>query len=62
MKKKYKPVMKKVKPVTATLPEKFHIMRNIIGDPLVELSVLNPHSSPQDVIHKSAKKILTKHI
>jgi hypothetical protein len=42
-KKKYKPVAKKVKPVGATLPKEFHIVRNIQGDPLVDLPILSPH-------------------
>ena len=33
-KKKYKPVACKIKPVIAELPDKFRIIRNIIGDPL----------------------------
>jgi hypothetical protein len=42
-KKKYKPVAKKVKPVGATLPEEFRIIRNIQGDPLVDLPIFSPH-------------------
>jgi hypothetical protein len=41
-KKKYKPVAKKVKPISATLPEEFHIVRNIQGDPLADLPILSP--------------------
>jgi hypothetical protein len=42
-KKKYKPVAKKVKPVGATLPKEFCIVRNIQGDPLADLPILLPH-------------------
>ena len=45
-KKKYKPVARKVKPVLEDLPAKFRIVRNIIGDPLANLPVLNPHPLP----------------
>jgi hypothetical protein len=41
-KKKYKPVAKKVKPIGATLPEEFCIVRNIQGDPLADLPILSP--------------------
>jgi hypothetical protein len=41
-KKKYKPVAKKVRPVIGELPEKFHIERKIIGNPLDDLPILNP--------------------
>jgi hypothetical protein len=41
-KKKYKPVAKKVKPIGATLPEEFRIVRNIQGDPLADLPILSP--------------------
>jgi hypothetical protein len=41
-KKKYKLVTKKVKPIGATLPEEFRIVRNIQGDPLVDLPILSP--------------------
>jgi hypothetical protein len=39
-KKKYKPVHLKVKPVIGELPDKFRIIRNIIGDPLKDLPTL----------------------
>ena len=39
-KKKYKPVHLKVKPVIGELPDKFRIIRNIIGDPLEHLPTL----------------------
>jgi hypothetical protein len=42
-KKKYKPVAKKVHPVIGELPEKFHIERKIIGNPLDDLPTLNPN-------------------
>ena len=38
-KKKYKPVALKVRPVLTDLPDKFRIIRNITGDPLMSLSV-----------------------
>jgi hypothetical protein len=41
-KKKYKPVAKKVKPIGAMLPEEFCIVKNIQGDPLVDLPILFP--------------------
>ena len=39
-KKKYKLVHLKVKPVIGALPDKFRIVRNIIGDPLKDLLTL----------------------
>jgi hypothetical protein len=45
-KKKYKPVALKVRPVIGELPEKFRIIRNIVGDPLKHLPVLNPNPTP----------------
>ena len=39
-KKKYKPVHLKTKPVIGNLPDKFRIIRNIIGDPLKDLPKL----------------------
>jgi hypothetical protein len=41
-KKKYKPVTKKGKPIGATLPEEFCIVRNVQGDPLADLHMLSP--------------------
>ena len=38
-KKKYKPVARKIKPVIGELPDKFRIIRNIIGDPLRDLPI-----------------------
>ena len=46
MKKKYKPVAKKVRPVIASVPNKFRIERNIIGDPLAELPILSHNPPP----------------
>lgn len=43
MKKKYKPVAKKVKPVVTKLPSKYRIEQNIIGDPLEEMPSLDPN-------------------
>ena len=45
-KKKYKPVAKKVRPVIASVPNEFHIERNIIGDPLAELPTLSHNPPP----------------
>ena len=39
-KKKYKPVALKVRPHIGTLPDKFRILRNIVGDPLKDLPIL----------------------
>jgi len=41
--KKYKPVALKVKPVLGTLPERFRIIREIMGDPLKGLPKLPEH-------------------
>jgi Integrase zinc binding domain/RNase H-like domain found in reverse transcriptase len=41
-KKKYKPVALKVRPVIGELPERYRIVRNIIGDPLASLPTLDP--------------------
>jgi hypothetical protein len=41
--KKYKPVALKTKPVLGDLEEKFRIIREIKGDPLEHLPVLNPN-------------------
>ena len=41
--KKYKPVALRTKPVLQELPEKFRIVRNITGDPLEHLPMLNPN-------------------
>lgn len=40
--KKYKPVALKTNPVLAALPAKFRIERNILGEPLKDMPVLNP--------------------
>jgi len=44
--KKYKPVALKVKPVLGTLPERFRITREIIGDPLKNMARL-PERPPE---------------
>jgi len=44
LKKKYKPVALKVKPVYSDLPEKFRIKRDIKGNPLADMPALNPIS------------------
>ena len=41
--KKYKPVALKVKPLYQELPEKFQVERNIMGDPLKDMPILDPH-------------------
>lgn len=46
LKKKYKPVAKKIKSVICELPDKFHIIQNITGNPLKDLPVLNTHPPP----------------
>ncbi|KAG6894472.1 hypothetical protein C0995_014280, partial [Termitomyces sp. Mi166 len=45
-KKKYKPVTLKVKPVASTVPEDFHVERDIKGDPLADMPPLNPNPPP----------------
>lgn len=40
---KYKPVALKSKPILGELPDKFRIVRNIIGDPLANLPTLDPN-------------------
>ena len=42
--KKYKPVALKVKPILGTLPERFRITREIVGDPLQGMPNLPEHS------------------
>ncbi|KAG6838231.1 hypothetical protein C0991_000899, partial [Blastosporella zonata] len=46
VKKKYKPVALRTKPVTASIPDKFCIKRNIIGDPLCDISILSVNPPP----------------
>jgi hypothetical protein len=46
VKKKYKPVSKKVRPVMTDLPERFRIIRNIVGDPLAGMPVLSKIPPP----------------
>ena len=45
-KKKYKPVALKVKSVICKLPDKFHILQNITGDPLKDLPILETDPPP----------------
>ena len=45
-KKKYKLVARKVRPILDTLPSRFRIKHNIIGDPLANLPTLSPHPPP----------------
>ena len=42
MKKKYKPVLQKVRPLVTNLPDWFRIVQNITGDPLENMPKLNP--------------------
>ena len=46
VKKKYKPVARKVRPILDTLPSRFRIKRNIVGEPLADLPTLSPHPPP----------------
>ena len=46
LKKKYKPVALKVRPLQTDLPEKFRIQRRILGDPLEGMPTLNPNPPP----------------
>ena len=45
---KYKPVAQKVKPLHANLPDKYRIIRDIKGDPLENMPILNP--KPPDFV------------
>ena len=45
-KKKYKPVHLKVRPLLTDLPDKFRIIRNIVGNPLATMPMLNPMPPP----------------
>ena len=45
-KKKYKPVALKTHPVLGTLPSKFRIEQNIIGDPLADILTIPPILPP----------------
>ena len=58
-KKKYKPVAKKARPIPTTLPQKYHIVRNIVGDPLENMPPLNPNPPPvpaHQPIHPRTKR------
>ncbi|KAG6867945.1 hypothetical protein C0995_004462, partial [Termitomyces sp. Mi166 len=46
MKKKYKPVALKVKPVAGIVPEGFRVERDIKGDPLADMPPLDPNPPP----------------
>ena len=62
-KKKYKPVALKVKPHIGTLPDKFRIIRNIIGDPLKDLPtlpVIPPAFTPTGRYKEERKEIFDK--
>src|SRR6202040_58515 len=69
-KKKYKPVALKMRPILAELPDKFCIIRNIIGDPLADMPTLSPNPPPfqptnrytancRDALHKVPCNFLT---
>src|ERR1700690_3018205 len=45
-KQKCKPVALKTRPILAELPDKFRIVRNIIGDPLADMPTLSPNLPP----------------
>jgi hypothetical protein len=44
--RKYKPVALKTRPIATFLPEKYRIIRNIIGDPLADIPTLSPNPPP----------------
>ena len=44
--RKYKPVTRKIRPVLAELPDKFRIVRNIVGDPLKDMLKLSTNPPP----------------
>ncbi|KAG6838318.1 hypothetical protein C0991_000277 [Blastosporella zonata] len=46
VKKKYKPVALRTKPVAAKIPDGFQIIQNIIGDPLKDMPILSPNPPP----------------
>ncbi|KAG5348713.1 hypothetical protein C0989_008801 [Termitomyces sp. Mn162] len=46
VKKKYKPVTMKTKPVTSHISEDFQIKHQIIGNPLATIPLLNPNPLP----------------
>ena len=48
-KKKYKPVALKVRPVKTDLPSQYRIVRNIIGDPLADMPLLDLRHIPDFV-------------
>jgi hypothetical protein len=63
MKKKYKPVALKVHPVITDLPDRFHIIQNIISDPLENMPLLNPHPpsfTPSSHYNAKQKAIINK--
>ena len=58
---KYKPVAKKVKSVSVTLPEEFHMTQKIVGDPLVDMPSLSPHPpnfTPTGCYDEAARDII----
>ncbi|THU77358.1 hypothetical protein K435DRAFT_605305, partial [Dendrothele bispora CBS 962.96] len=58
---KYKPVALKVRPVKTTLPEEFHILRKIEGDPLAgmpEIPLDPPEFTPKGRYTQECKEII----
>ena len=54
--KKYKPVARKVRPIATQLPERYRIVRNIIGDPLERLPRLPTQPAPFELIGRYIKE------
>ncbi|KAG6883183.1 hypothetical protein C0993_007477 [Termitomyces sp. T159_Od127] len=46
VKKKYKPVALKIKPVASSVPKEFRIERKILGNPLADMPPLDPNPPP----------------
>ncbi|KAG6848553.1 hypothetical protein C0991_000450, partial [Blastosporella zonata] len=46
VKKKYKPVALRTKPIVASIPDSFRIKCNIIGDPLHDIPILSANPPP----------------
>jgi len=62
-KKKYKPVARKVRPVLTETPERFRIVRDIKGDPLATLPILNtrpPLFAPSGRYTEECREIIDK--
>ncbi|KAG6882218.1 hypothetical protein C0992_012456, partial [Termitomyces sp. T32_za158] len=65
VKKKYKPVALKMKPVASSISEDFRIEQKIIGDPLADMPPLSPNPPPFVLTgrftDKRRKQFLTDH-